>query len=108
MFNEDRTGAGNLLTFFFGIAVGVVGTLVYAAANEDQFRRAVGRTKELAGNAKDTVGDYVDDAHTKLKKVSDQAHDSIGGAIAKVKGKASDVAEQIEDGAKQAQKELNS
>jgi hypothetical protein len=109
MFNDDsRTGAGNLLTFFFGIAVGVAGTFIYAAANEDQFRRAVGRTRALADKAQDSVGDYIEDAGDRVKSVGDKAQGQYEKVVSKVKGKAADVAEDVEHSARQAKRELNS
>jgi gas vesicle protein len=109
MFSEDNgNGASNLLTFFFGIAVGVAGTLIYAAANEEQFQRTVRRTKELSGKASDTVTDYVDDATTRVKRLGDKVQDGIDTATAKVKGVATNAAEHVEASAKQANKEINS
>jgi ABC-type transporter Mla subunit MlaD len=109
MFNEDNgNGASNLLTFVFGIAVGVAGTLIYAAANEDQFNRTIRRTKELTGQAKDRVDDYVEEAGSQVKRLTDKVQDGYDSAAAKVKGAATDVAETVETKAKQAKREINS
>jgi uncharacterized protein YjbJ (UPF0337 family) len=109
MFNDDNgSGASNLLTFIFGIAIGVAGTIIYAAANEDQFHHAVKKTRQLKGSAQDALGDYADEASAKVKVIKDKVQDGVDSVSSKVKSAVSDVADEANSKVQHAKKELSS
>jgi uncharacterized protein YjbJ (UPF0337 family) len=106
--NDSRSGAPNLLIFMFGIAVGVAGTLVYAAINEEDFGRAVGKTKKLTGSVQDSLGDIAENAGNQIQGISTKAQEAYDGSVAKVKETASDLADRVQKTARQAKKEIDS
>jgi hypothetical protein len=68
--DEERRGMGTATAFLLGLGIGVVGTVLVVAANEEKFGRAVRRTKlgaaEMGKRLASRYDDAVDDVRERV------------------------------------------
>lgn len=75
-----------------GVGIGVVGTLLIVAANQDRFNRTVDRSRDMTNRAKEAVGEF---AHN----VADKAHDVLltaKNSVHRTAEKVADLADDVE------------
>jgi hypothetical protein len=106
--NDNSIGASNLLTLLFGVAVGVAGTVLYAALKEDEFQLAVRRTREITGTAQSTIEDYTEQASAKVRALKSKVTGAVEDAVDNAKDAAGDVAGDVAAKATRAKKALES
>lgn len=65
---EERNGMSTLTALLLGVGIGVVGTVLVVAANEEKFGRAVRRTKLSAADMGKRLISRYDDAIDDVKE----------------------------------------
>ena len=95
MFQDNNEGGFSPLSFVFGVAVGVVATIVFATYSEDKFDVVVGKTRELGDRAGDVASDVKDRVTETAQNVGQTAKDQIKRVTGRVQDEAENARQMV-------------
>lgn len=104
---ESSRSVSPLPALLLGFGIGVVSTIIYAAAREERFNRIVKRTQDAGTRVHETADHWRDsavEAGHKLQEAGGRVKETVKNVVASVKGTAHDLAEEVEDTAKAARR----
>ena len=77
MFEQDHNAGVHVPSMFVGLAVGVVGTIIYATYREREFNRLVKKTRELADRSAEYAGEAGQGLKDRAVALVDSAEDAV-------------------------------
>ena len=106
---ENSRGGSPLPALLLGFGIGVVSTIIYAAAREERFNRVVKRTQDAGTKIHDTADHWREtavEAGHKIQEAGGRVKESVKNVVANVRGKTEDLVEELEDTAAKASKRV--
>ena len=97
---ENSRVVSPLPALLLGFGIGVVSTIIYAAAREERFNRIVKRTQDAGTKIHDTADHWREtavEAGHKLQEAGGRMKESVKNVVANVRGTAHELAEEVED-----------
>ncbi len=86
---EDRRSISTLGAVLMGVGIGVIGTVLVVAANEERFGRAVRRTKhgaaEMGKKVRGRYNDAVDDVRDHVVSAAESVEEGARSMAKKIK-----------------------
>ena len=97
---ETSRSVNPLPALLLGFGIGVVSTIIYAAAREERFNRIVKRTQDAGTKVHETADHWRDtavEAGHKIQEAGGRVKETVKNVVASVKGTAHDLAAEIEE-----------
>jgi gas vesicle protein len=105
MEHYDSNRGGNVLpALLLGFGLGVLSTVIYAAAREEKFNRVVKKTQDVGHKVYETADhwrDNIQHAGEKLAQTGERVREGVKNAVANVRGRAESAVEEVQDKASQ-------
>ena len=99
----NSRGGNPLPALLLGFGIGVVSTIIYAAAREEKFNRVVKRTQDAGSKIHDTADHWrenIQHAGEKIQEAGSRVKESVKNVVANVRGTAEEAVEDVEQAAK--------